>query len=331
MAKIGEELRIKLKNLPAQPGVYLLKNSKGQVIYIGKAKNLRNRVRTYFRKSSRVDPKTKQLMSRIVDLELLITDNEIESLILEANLVRHHKPRYNVNLKDDKHFPYIKITNEPFPQILIVRRVEKDGASYFGPYTSAGNMRRTFDLLTRLFKIRTCKYPLPASEGKSYDLCLDYQINRCAGPCQGLQSQEDYAGAVESVRLALSGHARQLIERLSEKMQAASDAMEFESAREHRDQIDAIKSTWATQHTDMGEVVDRDIVAVAREDKDAVAVVMQIRDGVLIGRQDFRLSAESEDSDQTILETFITQYYNHQPNLPEDICIPLDLEQIKLL
>ncbi len=331
MGTDSHKLQVKLKSLPTQSGVYLLKNARGKVIYIGKAKNLRNRVRTYFRKPSRVDAKTERLMTQVTDFDLLVTDNEIESLILEANLVRHHKPRYNVMLKDDKHFPYIKITEEAFPQVLIVRRLEKDGASYFGPYTSATRMRRTYELLTRLFKIRTCNYVLPAPEGKEYKVCLDYQINRCGGACEGLQSQEEYTGLVESVRMALTGHARELMHRLTDKMRAASEAMQFEQARELRDQIEAIRSTWATQHADIGEIIDRDIVAIAREDKDAVAVVMQIREGVLIGRQDFQLSAESDDTSEAILDSFFTQYYNNQPNLPDDICIPHELEQIKLL
>ncbi len=331
MRRMSSELGLKLKNLPTSPGVYLFKNAQGKVIYIGKAKNLRNRVRTYFQRSGHADPKTARLMSQVVDLDLLVTDSEIESLILEANLVHEYKPRYNVRLKDDKHYPYIKITNEPFPRVLIVRRMEKDSADYFGPYTVARGMRRTYELLTRLFKIRTCNLVLPPPKGKTYEVCLDYRINRCGGPCAGLQSQEEYAESVKSVTMVLSGRSKELVSRLTERMHAASKAMNFEQAAEIRDQVEAIRSVIARQHVDIGEIVDRDIVSIAREDKDAVAVVMQIREGVLIGRQDFRLTALSEDSDETILETFFTQYYNHQPNLPDEICISRELPQVRLL
>jgi len=331
MRKADSKLRLKLKNLPAATGVYLLKNAQGKIIYIGKSKNLRNRVRTYFRRSRHIDPKTERLMSQVVDLDLLVTENEIESLILEANLVHEHRPRYNVRLKDDKHYPYIKITGEPFPRVLIVRRMEKDGAMYFGPYTFARGMRRTYELLTRLFKIRTCNLVLPHPKGKKYKVCLDYRIKRCGGPCVGLQSREEYAELVRSVEMALSGRHRELSNQLMKRMQAASEVMDFEVAAEIRDQIEAIKSVNIKQHMDIGEIIDRDIVSIARENRDAVAVVMQIREGVLIGRQDFRITAESDDSDETILETFLTQYYNQQPNLPDEVCIPHELPQVRLL
>jgi len=332
MAKKSEKLELKLKNLPSSPGVYLFKNTQDKIIYIGKAKNLRNRVRTYFQNGNRHDPKTRRLVSKIADVELLVTDNEVESLILEANLVREHKPRYNVMLKDDKHFPYIKITtNEPFPRVQIVRRLEKDKATYFGPYTSSKGMRRTVTFLTRLFRIRTCNYVIPPPEGKTYRVCLDYHIDRCKGPCEGLQTVEDYREQVNAVIMILSGKAKKLVDRLTEKMYAASEALRFEEARQYRDQVEAIRSVMVKQSADVGEVIDRDIVAVAREARDAVAVVMQIREGVLIGRQDFQLTADEADPDETVLESFVTQYYNHQPNLPEEIFIPRELPEVAVL
>ncbi|RKX23822.1 MAG: excinuclease ABC subunit C, partial [Candidatus Zixiibacteriota bacterium] len=256
----------------------------------------------------------------------------VESLILEANLVHEHKPRYNVALKDDKHFPYLKVTtDEPFPRLLVVRRLEKDGATYFGPYTSAKGMRRTMAFLTHLFKIRSCNFVLPPPEGKEVKLCLDYRINRCCGPCQGLQSQEEYSESIDSVLMVLSGKSKALINRLSEKMQAASEAMEFEEAAECRDQIEALQSVMVKQSVDIGELVDRDIVAVAREGRDAMAVVMQVREGVLIGRQEFQLAGDIEEDDEVVLETFIAQYYNHQPNLPNEICLPSELSSIGLV
>jgi excinuclease ABC subunit C len=323
---------LKLKNLPSASGVYLFKNRQGKLIYIGKAKNLRNRVRTYFQRSSRLDDRIGRMVSQVTDFDLLITENEIESLILEANLVREHKPRYNVSLKDDKHFPYIKITtDEPFPRVMVVRRLGKDKATYFGPYTSSKHMRRTLAFLTRLFRIRTCNLIIPAPEGKEHKICLDYHIDRCGGPCERLQSREEYGELVKSVIMALSGKSRRLIDRLTEKMQAASAALEFEEAKLYRDQIEALQSVIFKQNADIGEVIDRDIISVAREGGDAVAVVMQIREGVLIGRQDFQMAATAGESDEAILHTFLTQYYNHQPNLPEEICLPFDLSEINLI
>ncbi|MFQ6008838.1 MAG: excinuclease ABC subunit UvrC [Candidatus Zixiibacteriota bacterium] len=332
MDKVASDLELKLKNLPGNPGVYLFKDAGGKVVYIGKAKNLRHRVRSYFQSSGNSDAKTVRMISRIADLDIMETENDIEALILEANLVREYKPRYNVLLKDDKHFPYIKITtNEPFPRVLVVRRLAKDGATYFGPYTSAKAMRKTIAFLTRLFHIRTCDLTIPHPKGKKHEVCLDYYIKRCGAPCIGLQSQEEYRELVDSIIMALSGKSQKLIERLTEKMNAASDAMEYEEAASIRDQIEAIRSVMMKQSVDVGEVVDRDIISVAREERVAVVVVMQIRDGVLLGRQDFQLSAHPDDSDKTVLETFIAQYYNHQPNLPEQIYLPLDLTDVKLL
>ncbi len=332
MKKPAPELELKLKNLPKSPGVYIYKNADGKIIYIGKAKILRNRVRSYFHASRNHDPKTARLVSQVADVELMVTASEVEALILEANLIREHKPRYNVDLKDDKHFPYIKVTtNEPFPRVLIVRRLEKDGATYFGPFTRAKGMRKTAALLTRLFKIRSCNLTIPHPTGKKQKVCLDYHIKRCAGPCEDLQTQEEYSEGVDAVLMVLAGKSRSLIERLERKMQAASKALDFEEAAERRDQIEAIKGTMVKQHVDVGEVVDRDIISIAREGRDAVAVVMQVREGVLIGRQDFQLSADVEEKDENVLETFVTQYYNHQPNLPDEVFLPMELEDLKLL
>ena len=331
MTARNQTLELKLQNLPTNPGVYLFLNAKGKAIYIGKAKNLRNRVRTYFQSSGPVAERIRRMVAQVADLDLIVTENEIESLILEANLVHEHRPRYNVMLKDDKHFPYVKITNEPFPRVLVVRRFEKDKATYFGPYTSSKGMRRTLTFLTGLFKIRTCNYQIPPPEGKELKVCLDYRINRCLGPCEGLQTQESYAEAIKAVKMVLSGHGRRLIDELTDKMQTASSTMRFEEARAIRDQVEALKSVMFKQSVDAGEMVDRDILVTAREGNDGVAVVMQIRDGVLIGRQDFRLTADAEESDLTVLETFLKQYYNHQPNLPDEIYVPQELTEADLL
>ncbi len=331
MAKQAD-LKLKLKNLPTSSGVYMFKNDRGRIIYIGKAKNLRNRVRTYFQSTERHDGKTARLVANVADFDLMETASEVEALILEANLVHEYKPRYNVMLKDDKHFPYVRVTtNEKFPRIQIVRRLEKDGATYFGPYTSAKGMRQTVAFLARLFTMRTCNLIIPHPKGKQYKVCLDYHIKRCGGPCEGFQSEEEYRKLVDFVIMVLSGKSKKLIQELQQEMQKASDEMEFEKAKLLRDQIEAIQSVMIKQHVDVGEVVDRDIVTIAREEKDAVAVVMQLREGVLIGRQDFQLTAEPDESDETMLETFLTQYYNYQPNIPEEIVLPFGFSDLNLL
>ncbi len=331
MTPLTPALKLKLENLPTSPGVYMFYNDRGKIIYIGKAKNLRNRVRTYFQSKRHQDDKTRRMVAKAVDLELMLTDNEIEALILEANLIREHKPRYNIDLKDDKHFPYIKITAEPFPRVLIVRRLEKDGATYFGPYTSSRKMRKTVALLTRMFTIRTCNLVIPHPSGKKQKVCLDYHIKRCFGPCEGHQSREEYAELVEAVVMVLSGKSKSLIDQLSVKMKQASDEMKYEEAARIRDQIEAVRALMFKQKVDVGELVDRDIVAMAREERDAVAVVMQIRQGALIGRQDFQMAVDKADADRVVLENFIEQYYNKQPNLPEEIHLPFDPTSVSLL
>lgn len=327
-----EILVTKLENLPDSPGVYLFKDVQGRIVYIGKAKNLRHRVKSYFQSNHHPDSKTAALVSHVSDLDLMVTHNEVEALILEANLVHEYKPRYNIMLKDDKHFPYIRVTtNEAFPRVQVVRRLAKDGARYFGPYTSAGNMHRTVRFLVRLFKIRSCDLILPPPPGKTYKVCLDFHIGRCAGPCEFLQSQESYRDGVESLIMALAGHTKELINRLTERMQKASEQLRFEEARQLRDQIEALRAVSQKQNVDIGEVADHDIIGIAREGSDAMAVVMQIREGVVIGRQDFALTADADETDESVIQGFLTQYYNHQPNLPEEILIPAELVETRLM
>jgi len=332
MKPAKKDIKLKLKNLPTSPGVYLFKNSKGKTIYIGKACNLRNRVRTYFQSASRHDPRIARMVNQIDDFELLVTENEIESLILEANLVKEHHPRYNVRLKDDKHFPYIKVTtNEAFPRVIVVRRFDDDGATYFGPYTSSRGMRKTLTFLTRLFRIRTCNYILPPPEGKSYQVCLDYRIKRCDGACEGHQTEEDYNELVNSVIMVLTGKSKALINQLEEKMHLASGNEKYEKAKIYRDQIEALNSVMFKQNVDVGKIVNRDIVSIARESSLAIAVIMQIREGVLIGRQDFQLAIDTEEKDDQLLEGFVTQYYNNQPNIPREIYLPNNINNQKLV
>ncbi|UCD16649.1 MAG: excinuclease ABC subunit UvrC [Candidatus Zixiibacteriota bacterium] len=329
---MNETLRLKIRNLPPSPGVYLFKNKSGRIVYIGKAKNLRNRVRTYFQSPQQHTAKTSRLVAAIDDVDLMHTDSEIEALILEANLVKEHKPRYNVNLKDDKHFPYIKVTlDEPFPRVMIVRRLARDGARYFGPYTNAKGMRKTVNFLCRLFKIRSCNLTIPHPNGKLQKVCLDYHIGRCGGPCEDLQSENEYRELVDSVILFLSGRGEVLIEKLRRKMERLSRRMDFEQAAEVRDQVAALESVRQKQKVDAGKIIDQDIVGFAREGRETVAVVLQIREGILIGRQDFRLSSEADMPDAEVLAEFVEQYYNHQPNLPQEVFFPAELPDLNLI
>jgi excinuclease ABC subunit C len=326
------ELKLKLANLPTGPGVYLFINKEGNYIYIGKAKNLRSRVKSYFNSSSALDPKTARMTSKIDDIELMVTDSEIEALILEANLIKEYRPRYNVNLKDDKHFPYIKVTvNEPFPRLLIVRRLANDGARYFGPYTNSYGMRKTVRFLNRLFKIRNCSLTIPHPSGKKQKICLDYHIGRCAGPCEELQTEEEYRRGIDNVLLFLSGRSETLINKLEEEMRRAAENLEYERAAELRDQAEALRSVIQKQKVDTGQLVSRDILAFAREASDTIVVVMQVREGILIGRQDFQLRSEPDESDEQILAGFIQQYYNNQPNLPEEMYLPITMSDQELI
>jgi excinuclease ABC subunit C len=317
----------KLSNLPRSPGVYLMKDRSGKIIYIGKAKNLNNRVRHYFQNGHVRDLKTETMISRIHDFDFLVTDTEIEAMLLEANLIKQHKPRYNVNLKDDKRFPYVKVTtNEPYPRILIVRRMQKDKAKYFGPFTNAKAMRHTVRCITRLFKIRTCNLTIPHPTGREQKVCLEYRIKRCPGPCENLISVEDYRKQIDGAMLYLSGRSEELVNLLNEKMQSLSASMDFEGAAEVRDQIRAIESIRQKQKVAADRNVDRDVVAFARSASDAACVVLQVREGILIGKQQFYLRIEPETSESEIADTFVKQYYMNAPDLPEEIYISTEIE-----
>jgi len=329
---MNDLLKVKLANLPAGPGVYMMKDKGGKIIYIGKAKNLRHRVSSYFRARGGQDLKTSRLVSKIADVDLLVTDSEIEALILEANLVKEHKPRYNVSLKDDKRFPYLKLTlGEPFPRLLVTRRVINDGGRYFGPYTNATGMRRTLKFLMQHFGLRSCTLEIPSPTGRKYKVCLDYHIGRCGGPCEGLELQEEYGRHVESVILFLSGRRIDLIRRLQEEMAAASETLRFEEAARLRDTIEAMESVQQKQKVDSAADIDRDIIGLARDSGDAAAVVLQIREGLLIGRQDFQLRVDIGVADEDVLTGFLEQHYNHAENMPEDLFIPMAIADAPLL
>jgi excinuclease ABC subunit C len=313
------ELKTKLQNLPNKPGVYLMKDKSGRIIYVGKAKSLKNRVRAYFHNTPPYHPKISALISRISDFDVLATDSEMEALILEANLVKEYKPRYNVNLKDDKRYPYLKVTDEPFPRVLVVRRVKQDGAKYFGPYTNVKAMRNTLRILRRIFPVRSCNYALHSK--RKVKLCLDYHIKRCLGPCQGKVSQEEYQAVIKDVLLFLSGRNNLLKEQLQEKMNHYSAEEKFEKAAFIRDQIKALESVMEKQKVSGMDPVDRDVIALARHKKDISVVTLQIREGILVGRQNFHLTGLKETADSEIWSTFLRRYYMHSPIVPPEIIL----------
>ena len=322
-------LEAKLENLPSQPGVYLFKDKEGKIIYVGKANSLKNRVKAYFQ--HRVEhPRTSALVSRIKDFEVMVTDSEMEALILESNLIKEHKPRYNVNLKDDKRYPYLKVTvDEPFPRILVVRRPKKDKAKYFGPYTNVKGMRQSLRLLRKLFPIRSCDYTLPSK--RRIRLCLDYQIKRCQGPCENLVSEKEYRETINLVILFLSGKNKVLIEQLKQRMNRLAEEEKFEEAARVRDQFKAIESIMQKQKVVGKEEIDRDVIAYVRDGSDICMVTLQVREGVLIGRQHFYLKARKNVPDAEILNSFLKQYYLNVSIIPEEIFIPVEIEDKKII
>ncbi len=322
-------LKVKLENLPSQPGVYLFKDKDRKIIYVGKANSLKNRVKVYFQ--HRLEhPRTSALVSRIKDFEVMVTDSEMEALILESNLIKEHKPRYNVNLKDDKRYPYLKVTvDEPFPRIQVVRKPKKDKAKYFGPYTNVKGMRQSLRLLRKLFPIRSCDYTLPSK--RRIRLCLDYQIKRCHGPCENLVSEKEYREMINTVILFLSGKNRVLIEQLKQRMNRLAEEERFEEAARVRDQFKAIESIMQKQKIVGKEEIDRDIIAYAREGSDICVATLQVREGVLIGRQHFYLKAQKNIPDSEVLNSFLKQYYLNVSIIPEEIFLPVEIEDKEII
>jgi len=328
--KWPETVEEKLKNLPGQPGVYLYRNESGKVLYVGKAKNLRSRVRSYFQDSRNLAPRTQRLVKQIRDLDTIIVDSEVEALILEANLIKEHRPRYNVFLKDDKSYPYIRITNEPFPQVFVTRRIVQDGSKYLGPYTDVKHLRHIMKTVRKIFPIRSCKYFLDEGviAARKVKLCLDYHIKRCQGPCEGLVSQEDYNRMIRQVEQFLKGKTRELTGELETRMQQKAEKMEFEEAARIRDQIKMISEyRFLAQKVVLGDFEDRDVIALAHEDEDACAVVFKIRDGKVVGRQHFYLDGVEEQENADILQDFLQQYYLGSDYYPPQILLPFPLAE----
>ncbi len=316
----------KLETLPTGPGVYQHKDSQGKVLYVGKAKNLRSRVRQYFQKSRSVEPRITQMLSRATDLEIIVTDSEVEALILEANLIKKLKPRYNVSLKDDKSYPYIVVTNEPFPRVFVTRQIRRDGSRYFGPYTDVKNVRAALKTIRDLFMIRSCNFMLDADTiaRRKVKLCLDYHIKKCEGPCEGLVSVEQYNTMIEQVVTLLRGKTEALIGLLRQEMESLAAGRRFEEAALVRDRIKGLKAYAERQKAVDLDACDRDIIAFASEGDDACGVVFRVRDGKLIGRQHYYMSNVEDKQAGEILETLIQQQYLESDDVPQELLLPSD-------
>ena len=315
-----------LKKLPKNPGVYMMHDANDSIIYVGKAVNLHNRVRSYFRKIVGRGPQIDKMVEQIARFEYIVTDSELEALVLENNLIKEHCPKYNTMLKDDKTYPYIKVTlGEDYPRVLFSRQMKKDKSKYFGPYTSAAAVKDTIELLNRLYCLRTCNRVLPRDIGLDRP-CLNFHIKQCLAPCQGYISKEDYRGRVNQAMDFLNGNYAPLLNDLQEKMLQASENMEFEDAIRYRDLYNSVKSVAQKQKITDSDGEDKDIIALAKEDTDAVVQVFFVREGRLIGREHFHVTIGAEDTKKEVLSTFISQYYAGTPFVPKEIMLPMEIE-----
>ncbi len=325
------DIEEELKKLPAQPGVYLMHDKRDEIIYVGKAISLKNRVRQYFQSSRNKTAKIEQMVSRIARFEYIVTDSELEALVLECNLIKEHRPRYNTMLKDDKAYPYIKVTvTEDFPRVLFARTMKKDKNKYFGPYTSAGAVKDTIDLIQKIYKIRTCSRVLPRDAGKDRP-CLNYHIKQCNAPCQGYVDKESYRENITQALDFLNGHYEKVLSLLEERMLKASENMDFEKAIEYRELLSSVKKVAQKQKITSSSTLDRDIIALARDDRDAVVQVFFVREGKLIGREHFHMTVATAEDTGQILTSFVKQFYAGTPFLPKELWVQAELEDSEII
>jgi len=324
-SKKHEHLQDKLDALPTKPGVYLMKDSNGTILYVGKAINLRARVRSYFHASAGHGPKVDRLVAGIDDIDFIVTASELEALILESNLIKRHKPKYNVRLKDDKRYPYIKVTwREDFPKILIVRRMERDGARYFGPFTAAWAVQQTLHTLRRVFPYLTCNRTISGQDERA---CIYLDIGLCLGPCVGAASKEEYRDMIDGLCRFLEGKSDEIVADLEAKMQSASNRWAFEEAAGYRDQLNAIQRVIERQKIVSAAMADQDVLAFARADGDACVQVFFIRHGRLIGREYFVLDGTAEETDTEIVASFVKQFYDEAAYVPPEILLPHEIDE----
>ncbi|AOT71746.1 excinuclease ABC subunit UvrC [Geosporobacter ferrireducens] len=318
------DINEQLKKLPEKPGVYLMKDESGGIIYVGKAISLKNRVRQYFQSLKNHPAKVRAMVANIVEFEYIITDSEVEALMLESNLIKKHRPKYNILLRDDKHYPYLKVTlGEKYPRVLKTRRVLKDGARYFGPYINVGAVNQTLEILKKFYPLRTCGKNLEKANDRP---CLNYHIHRCLGPCKGDVHHEDYMKMIQDVILFLSGKQDELLKELERRMQKAAENMDFERAAEYRDQMKAIESIMEKQKVVVAADVDQDIIASAREGQEVCVMVFFVRGGKLMGREHYMLDCEVEDGQGEILSSFMKQFYGGTAFVPKEILIEEEFE-----
>jgi len=329
MVELNAHLQGVLDTLPTKPGCYLMKDAEGQVIYVGKAINLRNRVRSYFHSGQDQDLKTRQLVQRIRDIEWIVVGSELEALILEMNLIKKYRPRYNIRLKDDKRYPYIKVHwADPFPKVTVTRQMVRDGSRYFGPYTSVWAVHQTLDVLRRIFPYLTCDRVIT---GKDERPCLYYDIKLCSGPCIGAISQTSYRQMISDLCEFLEGRTAPIVERLRSEMEQAAEELHFERAAALRDQIFAIERVVEKQKVISNEQIDSDVIAIARDNGEACVQVFFIRQGKLIGREYFILEGAMGEPDKEVIEEFIKQFYSEAASIPQQVLLPQEVEEAQII
>ena len=325
------DIEEELKKLPTNPGVYIMHDKEDVIIYVGKAINLTRRVHSYFRASTKKTAKIQKMVSQIDHFEYIITDSELEALVLENNLIKEHRPKYNTMLKDDKTYPYIKVTmGEAYPRLLFFRQMKKDKSKYFGPYTSAGSVKDTIELLNKLFLLRTCNRTLPRDIGRERP-CLNYHMKQCKAPCAGKVSQEMYAGQIAGALEFLNGNYNPILKSLEEKMQQASEELDFEEAIRYRELLTSVRAVAQKQKITESSEEDKDVIAMAKDEQDAVIQVFFVRSGRLIGREHFYMTNIAEETDSVILQNFMTQYYAGTPFIPKSIMFQSEPEEKELL
>ncbi len=326
--EISTHIQAQVASFPHLPGVYLMRDVDETVIYVGKTIDLRNRVRSYFQPSAWDNPKVRALVSEVADLEFIVTDSELEALILEANLIKQHRPRYNVRLKDDKRYPYIKITRDPYPKVVITRRMEQDGARYFGPFTSSSAVHQTLDLLRKSFPYLTCNRTITGEDERP---CLYYDIKLCLGPCIGAVTQEEYGEMIDQLARFLEGRSEEVIADIEARMQAAADALAFERAATLRDQLRAVQSIVERQKIVSSIGTDQDVIAFACEENDACVQVFFIRGGKLLGRQYFVLEGTQDEETQDVMAAFLKQFYEDAAYVPPEVLLPERIDEALII
>jgi excinuclease ABC subunit C len=327
--RVSEHIKSQLDTLPNKPGCYLMKDAQGTVIYVGKAVNLRSRVRSYFHASAQHTRKTKQMVKKIADIEWIVVASELEALILEMNLIKKYRPHYNVRLKDDKRYPYIKVHwADPFPKVTVTRRMTQDGSRYFGPYTSVWAVHQTLDVLRRIFPYLTCDREITGEDQRA---CLYYDIKLCTAPCIGVINQTEYRQMIDDLCQFLTGHTGPIVSRLRSQMEKASEELQFEKAAAIRDQILAIENVVERQKVISSEYIDSDVLALARSQGDACVQVFFVRGGKLTGRDYFLLEGADETSDEDVMAGFIKQFYDRASLIPSQVLLPQEVEEAQII